>query len=157
MLRSIRIEASVLAALTISILALVLAMRAGGSYSVSLAQEGGNGQPVSVLDAAPDGAREVDIYNFAYDPDPIRVSAGQAVAWTNLDEAPHTVTADDASWGSGRLDRDQAVVLSFDEPGVYSYICALHPPLLSLPAGSADGSTFLGGGGGGMRGTIIVE
>lgn len=157
MVHTIRVEATVLAALVIAVSALVVAMRASGSESVSVAQEAVGGQPVTVLEAAPEGAKRIDIVNFVYDPDPVRVKVGEAVVWENFDDAPHTVTAEDASWGSGRLNNGEAVVLSFSEPGTYTYICALHPPLLGLPAGGADGGTFLGGGGAGMQGTIIVE
>jgi plastocyanin len=50
------------------------------------------------------------------------------VTWTNLDSmAPHTVTADDGSWGSGTLGQGATYSHVFTSPGTYTYHCAVHP------------------------------
>src|SRR4051812_47414332 len=49
-------------------------------------------------------AAKVDIADFAYDPDPVRVQAGGKVIWQNMDAAPHTATADDGSFDTGTLE-----------------------------------------------------
>jgi plastocyanin len=158
MLHQVRLELTVLLALTLAVAALVLALRGGGPGTTRVAGTGGASGPVAELDFAPKGAREVAIVDFAYDPDPIRVQVGQAVAWTNHDGAMHTVTADDGSWGSKSLKTGETAVMTFQQPGVYAYICALHPPMRAGIAGAADGEKLVAGGGGhGMKGTIIVE
>jgi plastocyanin len=42
--------------------------------------------------------KEVDIADFAYDPDPVTVEAGGKVIWLNRDSAPHTASAKDGSF-----------------------------------------------------------
>ena len=162
MLHQVRLELTVLLALTLAVAALVLALRGGGTGTTLVtAETGGASGPVAELDFAPKGAREVAIVNFAYDPDPVRVQVGQAVAWTNHDKAMHTVTAEDGGWGSKTLGPGETAVMSFDEPGVYAYICALHPPMarsaVAVPS-KGGGVAFIGSGGGmPMQGTVIVE
>jgi plastocyanin len=40
---------------------------------------------------------------FAFDPNSLTIKAGDIVAWTNQTSAPHTVTADNGDFDSGRL------------------------------------------------------
>lgn len=153
MLHRIRLELTVLLAVAISVTALVFALT-DDSAPAAIAEP----QPsVSSTADIPDDARQVEIFEFQYDPDPVRVPAGTTVAWTNSDLAQHTVTADDGSWDSGYMDEGDTFALTFDEPGVYTYYCVLHPPR-QVALGAADGDELvLGGGGHGMSGTIMVE
>jgi plastocyanin len=75
-----------------------------------------------------DGATEVAIRNFAYAPPALTVVTGTAVSWTNEDEAPHTVTADDGeSFESTLLDQGGTYQLAAPAPGTYEYHCEVHP------------------------------
>ena len=67
------------------------------------------------------------IQNFAISPNPIAIAPGSTVTWTNLDGAPHTVTADDGSWGSSTLGHGGAYSHVFTSPGTHTYYCAIHP------------------------------
>ncbi|MCH8025696.1 MAG: cupredoxin domain-containing protein [Chloroflexi bacterium] len=154
----IRTELGVLAALAVAIAALVLAVRAEGSGPVAVVQERTDvTSEGALLEFVPKGAREIAIVQFAYDPDPVRVLAGTPVAWLNQDRTPHTVTARDGSWDSNLMAKGDIYTLTFDQPGVYTYICTLHPPSYAGIVGAADGEIFAGGGGRGMQGTIIVQ
>jgi plastocyanin len=146
MFNRIRLELTAAAALALALAALLIAMRDASSPAETAERA-----------APPQNATAVRITKFTYNPDPIRVERGQAVAWTNRDLAPHTVTAEDNSWDSGLMDQGETFVLTFDEPGVYEYICALHPPRLGLQFAAPDGEKLAGGGGHGMRGSVIVE
>ena len=159
MLHRIRLELTVLAAVAISITALVFAISDDGARTVVADPRAGQESELGVsADGIPDGAREVEIAKFSYNPDPIRVSAGTTVVWSNLDVAAHTVTADDGSWGSEYMVRGDVFQVTFDEPGVYAYYCELHPPRQAGIAGASGGDKLvLGGGGSGMQGRIIVE
>ncbi len=158
MLHRIRIELSILAALAVAIAALVLALRGGSLEPAAVVQESADRTETrSIVALVPKGAVEVDIVDFAYSPEPVRVRPGVPVAWTNLDGVPHTITASDGSWGSEMLNRGDTWVTTFDEPGVYVYICALHPPHRASFYGAPEGAELVGGGGSGMQGTIIVE
>jgi len=75
--------------------------------------------PIPLLDAT--------IANFVYLPDPIRIRAGQAVRWTNLDPDVHTVTADDLTFTSPRLNQGETFTRTFLQPGTYQYFCEPHP------------------------------
>jgi plastocyanin len=74
-------------------------------------------------------ARQVSatIQNVTFSPNPITVARGTTVTWTNLDGVPHTITADDGSWGSGTLGQGATYSHVFTSPGTYTYHCAIHP------------------------------
>ena len=77
----------------------------------------------------PAGAIQVDIKDFAFNPDPIRIKAGQTIVWINQDSVGHTVTAVDGSWDSGDLFKGQSWSQTFNSAGEFEYYCALHPDM----------------------------
>ena len=79
--------------------------------------------------AATDSAAAVKIDNFSFTPATITVPAGTQVRWTNRDDIPHTVVADDKSFKSKALDTDEEFVYTFSKPGTYKYFCSLHPKM----------------------------
>ena len=160
MLHQVRIEVTVLVTLGLAVAALVVALQRGGAAQVTVLQDGVDQGDAAASRSVPDGAEEVRIVDFAYEPEPVRVSAGTTVAWTNLDSTMHTVTAADGKggWDSGYLGRNETYLLEFNEPGVYKYICTLHPPASALRLGAPAGAKLVAGGGGRpMEGTIIVQ
>jgi plastocyanin len=74
-------------------------------------------------------AAKVQIVEFAYSPDPVRVEAGGKVIWQNMDSAPHTATADDGSFDTGPLEEGKLKSETFKEPGTYAYHCEIHPSM----------------------------
>jgi plastocyanin len=74
-------------------------------------------------------ATEVKIDNFSFGPAAIAVAAGTTVTWTNHDDIPHTVVADDKSFKSKVLDTDEKFSYTFTKPGTYSYFCSIHPKM----------------------------
>lgn len=78
------------------------------------------------VDSAPRMAR-VSISRHAYWPQRIEIPAGTIVEWVNDDRARHTVTADDASFDSGRVGEGERWRARFDAPGTYLYHCGAHP------------------------------
>jgi plastocyanin len=72
---------------------------------------------------------EVEIEDFAYDPDPVTIEEGGKVIWKNRDAAPHTATADDGSFDTGTIEEDKLKSETFKEPGTYAYICSIHPQM----------------------------
>ncbi|MEL6608820.1 MAG: cupredoxin family copper-binding protein [Pseudomonadota bacterium] len=71
----------------------------------------------------------VEIKGFAFAPGDLTIQAGDKVAFVNADRAPHTATADNGSFDTGRLGQGQEAVLTFTQPGVYTYFCAVHPAM----------------------------
>ncbi len=66
------------------------------------------------------------IQDFTFTPDPIEITAGDTVTWTNRDGFAHTVTADDDSFDSGNIDPDGTFEQTFDEAGDFTYHCNIH-------------------------------
>jgi plastocyanin len=95
--------------------------------------------PGLLVPATPGAGAEpaVTIVEFAFQPSTITITAGQTVVWTNRGEQNHTVTADDGSFDSGELEPNDAFGNLFEQPGTFTYHCALHPDT--------------------MRGTVVVE
>ena len=83
--------------------------------------------------AAADATVAIKNFKFAMD---VTVTPGSTVTWTNLDGEPHTVASVDGLFRSPGLDQNDSFRFTFDKPGVYKYICSIHP---------------------GMKGTITVK
>ena len=81
----------------------------------------------SPADDKPSSEAAVKIDNFSFSPAVITVKAGTTVRWTNRDDIPHTVTADDKSFKSKALDTDDSYSFTFTTPGTYKYFCYIHP------------------------------
>jgi plastocyanin len=89
-------------------LAMALALAPGATVAAA-------DQPVAVTD-------------YAYNPDPVTVTAGAVVTWTNQAGQPHTVTADDGtSFDSQPIAPNEAFANLFETPGTYAYHCTIHP------------------------------
>jgi plastocyanin len=74
-------------------------------------------------------AVKVEIANFAYNPDPVRVQTGGKVIWQNMDSTPHTATADDGSFDTGPLEEGKLKSETFKQAGTYTYYCEIHPSM----------------------------
>ena len=98
--------------------------------------------------AAPSGAKTTDatIEHYMFMPDSITIAQGDAIVWTNQDDAPHTVTSQSgpAAFDSGNLAKGQSYSVTFSTPGSYSYYCSIHPDMKGkvtvTPASSSSSS-----------------
>src|SRR5215218_4693808 len=70
----------------------------------------------------------------AFSPNPIQVSVGTTVTWTNNDAEPHTVNAGENATPSGLFDSyippTRTFEYTFTEAGEYPYFCLLHPNMV---------------------------
>ena len=71
----------------------------------------------------------------AYQPNPVQVSVGSTVTWTNNDAQPHTATSGENATPDGRFDSSiMAPAATFDhtftEAGEFPYFCLLHPNMV---------------------------
>ena len=73
------------------------------------------------------GGTGVTISGFAFAPGSVSVPAGKPITWTNSDDSPHQITVPTASATTDFVFKGQSASLTFPQPGVYSYNCALHP------------------------------
>lgn len=78
----------------------------------------------------------LEIVNFAFTPPTIRIKTGTKVTWTNRDTVKHNAIADDGSFKTELVGKDESISLTFDKAGTFPYYCGPHPS---------------------MRGTVIVE
>jgi plastocyanin len=85
--------------------------------------------PPPAKSVAPEGAMSVRIIDLSFDPPAIAVPAGTTVSWDNEDTVPHTVTAVDGSFDSGIFDPGGVFSWEFTSPGVFEYLCNLHPQM----------------------------
>ncbi len=70
------------------------------------------------------------ILGFAFLPSDLHVRAGSSVTWLNCEPAgtpSHTSTSTQGVWNSPLLAPGEAFTQTFDTPGVFPYICAVHP------------------------------
>ena len=76
----------------------------------------------------------------AFQPNPVQVSVGNTVTWTNNDSQPHTVTSGsngqpDNKFNSSPnfsplLNPGQTFSFTFTQAGDYPYFCMLHPNMV---------------------------
>jgi plastocyanin len=100
-----------------------------GLAAASFALLAALGPAVAGETAGPPGAVQVTIKNFDFHPMSVAVPVGGSVSWTNLDGEPHTVTSLEGGFHSAALDEDDTYTFKFTRPGVYQYICAIHPKM----------------------------
>lgn len=81
---------------------------------------------------------KVKIKEFAFQPEVVRIRAGDSVEWEQFDQVPHTVTlvSGPEEFDSGVMRKGDKWVKTFEKRGEYEYKCTPHPN---------------------MRGKVIVE
>jgi plastocyanin len=99
---------------------------AGQDFVISLARLSGTAPGAKVM--AQKGPDTVAISDFTFGPEKLDVPKGSYVRWTNTDDSPHQVTVTSANGvRSDVMLKGQTAFMKFDSPGVYEYICGLHP------------------------------
>ncbi len=76
---------------------------------------------------APADGNQVNIDGFAFVPLTLTVKAGTTVTWTNRDEEPHTVAANDGSFHSPGMGTGATFSHTFASAGTFDYVCSIHP------------------------------
>lgn len=99
---------------------------AGQDFVISLAKL--SGSSVGAGGPVVPGQAQVAVASFLFGPEKVEAKVGQAVNWTNMDDSPHQITlAGPNGKRSGVMLKGQSQSMTFDAPGVYAYICGLHP------------------------------
>jgi plastocyanin len=83
----------------------------------------------------------VEIREFRYEPANLVVSAGDTIRWINRDPVPHTATARDSTWDSGRIAAGGDWRMVATEEGTPEYFCVYHPVMtarISVEKASAE-------------------
>ena len=93
---------------------------------------GAAGIPLTVAaQQASAATHKVTISGFKYSPNELSVSAGDTIVVTNEDSAPHTLTANDGSFDTGRLGRGDSAEIKIPA-GRHVYFCKFHPNMKGL-------------------------
>ena len=69
----------------------------------------------------------IQIDNFTFTPGDLTVTAGTVVTWKNADDSPHRIADLNGAYTSAALDTEDSYSHTFATPGVYKYICSIHP------------------------------
>ncbi|MCV7078772.1 cupredoxin domain-containing protein [Mycobacterium szulgai] len=100
--------------------------RPASQPSATLGMPMGTASPTGTTPVAGD---QVSIENFAFAPAAVTVRAGSTVTWTNRDEEPHTVAANDGSFHSPGMGTGASFSQTFATPGTFDYVCSIHPSM----------------------------
>ena len=119
----------------------------GGTTAGNATTTGATGNTTGTSTTSAGGSNSVSIVSgattltdTAYQPNPIQVSVGATVTWTNNDSQPHTVTSGsngqpDNKFNSSPnftplLNAGQTFSFTFTQAGDYPYFCMLHPNMV---------------------------
>ena len=69
----------------------------------------------------------VEIKRFKFKPKKLEIRPGDTITWINLDLVPHTATAKDKSWDTGKLRKGESKSIVITEPMTLAYFCRFHP------------------------------
>ena len=117
--------------LSLSVVSLIAISTLPYASAQGVTEQGGGNATTSVSIAPGSSSKTTD----AYQPNPIQVSTGAAVTWTNNDAQPHTATSGenatpDQRFDSGIMAPAATFEHTFTEAGEYPYYCLLHPNMV---------------------------
>ena len=95
-------------------------------YVISYLPMAGKLQAAVKMDV-PAGNLPVAIQSFAFGPGGVTVAPGRSITWVNADDSPHQVTVQGTKLRTDFILKGASATLKFDQEGVFSYNCALHP------------------------------
>lgn len=86
----------------------------------------------------------VTVIDYDFQPAEVTINVGDTVTWQNTGDDPHTATADDEGFDSGRIDAGGTASQTFDSAGTFEYHCEFHPNMQATVVVTAADA---GGGG----------
>ena len=91
--------------------------------------------PKPTVPVFPPGAVVVDLEIKNFHHLDAEIAPGATVVWTNLDRGLHTIrhiaeTGEERLWSSWPVGEGEQYHYTFDKPGVYRYICEIHPQMM---------------------------
>jgi aldose sugar dehydrogenase len=108
----------------------------GNATGVTTDATGGDGDDTTTTTSVSIVQGSSTLTDTAYQPNPVQISVGDTVTWTNDDIQPHTVTSSqnvqpDGRFESSMMAPQQTFEHTFTEgPGEYPYFCTLHPNMV---------------------------
>ena len=92
--------------------------------STGSGSSGTSGTPVSIVSGAS------TLTTTAYSPNPLNVTVGTTVTWTNNDNTSHTSTANNGQWASPLIGPTGQFSTTFTSAGSFTYHCTIHPGMV---------------------------
>lgn len=89
-----------------------------------------NNQTTKSTDSQTVSDNRIEIKNYKFIPENIKIKKGTTITWKNADVVRHDVQMDDDSKEGPRselLKKDEEYSYTFNEIGVFSYHCTPHP------------------------------
>lgn len=82
---------------------------------------------MATAQSASAATHQVEIVKFKFKSAKLSVNVGDTVRFTNKDGAPHTATANNGSFNTGKLSKGKSGDVTFSKAGKISYYCKYHP------------------------------
>ena len=80
----------------------------------------------AVIKPADENTHIIEIHKMKFQTKILDVKIGDTVTWINKDVVPHTATAKDKSWDSGRLKKGESFTLTITDETALDYFCFYH-------------------------------
>jgi len=74
----------------------------------------------------------VEMRGFEFIPAEMTVAIGDTILWINRDPVPHTATARDSSWDSGRIEAGDSLRMVVGGEFGGEYFCVYHPMMTGM-------------------------
>ncbi len=78
------------------------------------------------LPARTPGGDRVEIFNYQFGPQVLRVKVDSTVTWANYDSVVHDIKAANRTFESGNVPLLGRYFVTFDRPGTFDYFCSVH-------------------------------
>ena len=111
-------------AFAVVLLGLTVACGPSSSSPASPAAPPASGTQASIVAGA------TTLTTNAYSPNPIAVTVGGTVTWTNNDTRTHTATSTTGVWSSGSIPPGEKYSTTFMTAGSFPYFCTIHPGMV---------------------------
>lgn len=100
-----------------------------GSLAVAMLITAGFAGTANAAGHAKAADHVVEIKGMAFSPKNITVKSGETIKFINMDSAPHTASAKDGSFGTGRLKKGESAMVEISTAGDINYFCKVHPSM----------------------------
>ena len=106
------------------------------------------GSTYTALGGAGGTVYSIQILASTFSPSNLSINEGDSVRWRSVEyyntNDPHTVVANDSTWGSGgELNLGQTYVKTFSTAGTYDYYCSKHPSMYgTITVNAGSGNSF---------------
>lgn len=71
----------------------------------------------------------VEMRGVRFVPETVVAQPGDTIRWVNRDVVPHTATASDSTWDSGRMEAGATWTLVVSSDSFGPYVCVYHPTM----------------------------